>query len=484
MRSAATAAPLSGAWRRVAVFVTSDVSKFLPFALATAGTACLAATSIFRHDHFGSNAYDLGLFDQTVWGYSRLDVIPNTILRLPTTLGDHFHPILMALGPLYWIWSDPRMLLIVQAALLALASLPIFFWARQQLGLWPAVLFQVAYLSFWAVLSGNLFDFHELSFAAPILSIALYALLTRRTRLLLAMVVLGLLTREDLALTFAAIGLYLAISQRRYRLGLGIAAGCLAWFAVMLKAVLPALAGRAYSHWHYPALGSGPGDALVNLFAHPLETIKLFFTPREKSVALFNLFVPWLGLPLLSPLVLLTIPSLAARFFSDKPSYWAQGFHYSLVIAPILVFAAIDTTARLRRFVTPRARKHVPLLLGAGVVVMGLYFSFARLKPLDELERYGSGTRIAEIHSCLATIPPRASVSATSALVPHLSQRRRIYVIDERPLIRARFLALDTSTWIYPLSVADVRSLIRKELRAGYAVRCSKGQTTVLERVR
>lgn len=456
----------------------------LPVALATAAAAGLSAASIFRHDHFGSNAYDLGLFDQTIWGYSRFEAIPNTILRLPTALGDHFHPILMSLAPLYWIWSDPRMLLIVQAVLLALASLPIFFWARQQLGLWPALLFQVAYLAFWAVLSGNLFDFHELAFAAPILSFSLYALLTKRTRLLVAMVVLGLLTREDLALTFAAIGIYLAISQRRYRLGFGIAAGCVAWFAVMLKAVLPALAGRAYSHWHYPALGSGPGDAIVNLFAHPIESIKLFFTPREKSVALFNLFVPWLGLPLLSPLLLLTIPSLAARFFSDKPSYWAQGFHYSLVIAPILVFAAIDTTARLRRLAISRVRKHVPLLLGAGVLMAGLYFSFGRLKPLDELERYGSAERIAEIRSCLAAIPPRASVSATSALVPHLSQRRRIYVIDERPLIRARFLALDTSTWIYPLSVADVRALIRKELREGYVVRCSKRRTTVLERVR
>lgn len=460
----------------------SDVSRFVPFGLATAAAAGLSAASIWRHDHFGSNAYDLGLFDQTVWGYSRLEVVPNTILRLPTTLGDHFHPILMALGPLYWIWSDPRLLLIVQAILLALASLPLFFWARQQLGLWPAVLFQTAYLIFWAVLSGNLFDFHELAFAAPILSFALYALLTKRTRLLLAMVALALLTREDLALTFAAIGLYLAVSQRRYKLGLSIAAVCIGWFAVMLKAVLPALAGRAYSHWSYPALGSGPGEALVNLVAHPIESVRLFFTPREKQIALFNLFVPWLGLPLLSPLVLLALPSLAARFFSDKPSYWAQGFHYSLAIAPIVAFAAVDTTVRLARFAGPRGRTLVPALAGAGILAAGLYFSFGRLKPLDELERYGSAERIAEIRSCLRTIPAGSPVSATSALVPHLSQRKRIYAIDGRPLIRARFLALDTSTWIHPLTVADVRALIRRELRAGYAVRCSKTRTVVLER--
>src|SRR5437867_2275235 len=89
--------PLKQAGRRAAVFATTDIAKFLPLALATAAAAGLSTASIFRHDHFGSNAYDLGLFDQTVWGYSRLEVIPNTILRLPTTLGDHFHPILMLL---------------------------------------------------------------------------------------------------------------------------------------------------------------------------------------------------------------------------------------------------------------------------------------------------------------------------------------------------------------------------------------------------
>jgi hypothetical protein len=88
----------------------------LQFALAGLATVGLAVASVFRHDHFGSNAYDLGLFDQTIWGYSRLELLPNTVVRLPNLLGDHFHPILVALAPLYWVWSDPRVLLVAQAA--------------------------------------------------------------------------------------------------------------------------------------------------------------------------------------------------------------------------------------------------------------------------------------------------------------------------------------------------------------------------------
>jgi uncharacterized membrane protein len=453
----------------------------LPYALAALAAVGYAAAAIFRHQHFGSNAYDLGIFDQTVWGYSRFELVENTVLRLPSALGDHFHPILIALAPLYWIWDDARTLLLAQAVLLALAGVPVFLWARRMVGLVPAVGLEAAYLAFWAVLGGSIFDFHELAVAAPVVSFALYALLTERTGLLLAMTALGLLTREDLALTFAGIGVYLVVVQRRYRLGTALVAVSAAWFVAMFKWAIPALAGsgRSYSHWTYTGLGSGPESAVWHLVAHPLDSLKLFFTPRDKVTALLNLFVPWLGLPLVSPLLIVMLPTLGARFFSDKPSHWApQGFHYSLVLAPMLAFAAVDTAARLRRHVHELA----PFALAAGAVVVGVYFSFVRLKPLDELRRYTSEAQIAAIRACLGTIPANASVAATSALVPHLTHRREIYVLDRRPRPDTDYYALDASTWTFPLTGADVETLAAERRRAGYRVACDAGSTTILAR--
>src|SRR6266852_9473984 len=109
------------------------LSTVLPLGLALIAAAAYAAISIYRHDHFASNAFDLGVQDQTIWGYSRLQMIPNTVEMIPNLLGDHFHPILMAVAPLFWIWDDARILLLVQAALLAIAAVPIFWWARQRL---------------------------------------------------------------------------------------------------------------------------------------------------------------------------------------------------------------------------------------------------------------------------------------------------------------------------------------------------------------
>lgn len=482
-RAAAAAPTIAVRARRAAVQALADRPLVLASGLAATAAAGLAWASIFRHQHLGSNAYDLGIFDQTIWGYSRFEMLPNTVVRLPNLLGDHFHPVLIALAPLYWLWDDARVLLVAQAALLAAASLPLFLWARRELGTAAALLFQAAFLVSWPVLGGNIFDFHELAVAAPIVALALYAVLTRNTRLLWVTVALALLTREDLALTFAALGIFVAVVQRRAALGVAVSAVSVAWFAIAYKLVIPAFADRSYTHWWYDALGSSPGDAAVQLVAHPVDSARLFFTPRDKQIAIFNLFAPWLALPLVSPLLLVTLPGLGARFFSDNPSHWApQGFHYSLVLVPILAFSAVDTTARLARVFADRLPDWFPVAAAGGILLAGLYFSFVRLKPLDELRRYATAAQIEAARSCLETIPAGSSVSATSALVPHLSHRRRIYVLDRRPLPQTEYYVLDRATWIYPLTQDDLRRLEAERRRKGYRVTCARGSTVVLAR--
>src|SRR2546423_14597512 len=106
--------------------------RVVPLGLALVAAVAYAAISIDRHDHFASNAFDLGVQDQTVWGYSRLQMIPNTVEMIPNLLGDHFHPILMAVAPLYWIWDDARVLLLMQAGLPAPARGPPFRGGRRR----------------------------------------------------------------------------------------------------------------------------------------------------------------------------------------------------------------------------------------------------------------------------------------------------------------------------------------------------------------
>ncbi len=458
--------------------------RAVPLGLALLAALAYAAISIDRHDHFASNAFDLGVQDQTIWGYSRLQIIPNTVEMIPNLLGDHFHPILMAVAPLYWIWDDARVLLVVQAALLAAAAVPIFWWARERLGLLPAIAIEAAYLVFWGVLSGVIYDFHHIAFAVPAISFGLYGVLTQRNRLFWAMLVVGLLTRENIALTFAAIGVYIAVVQHRWRLGAAVVAICVAWFAALIEVVMPAIAGAAYSHWTYQALGSGPASALVHLVRHPISSLQLLVDNPIKRKLWGGLLGAWLLLPLLSPISMVAIPTLLERLWSSNPALWSASFHYSLVIAPVLAFASIDGLARLQhRLSLPGWRGRVAAGGSLAVLAAGLILSFGVVRPLDELSTYISANQAATIQSCLNTIPPDASVSASNRLLPHLSHRREIYLLTMKS--DAEYIAIDLSTYLgqfFPGEEAQIRMIITQALANGYGIACSRGTTVVLHR--
>src|SRR3989441_1313948 len=433
--------------------------RVVPLGLALVAATAYAAISIDRHNHFASNAFDLGVQDQTVWGYSRLQIIPNTVEMIPNLLGDHFHPILMAIAPLYWIWDDARVLLVVQAALLAVAGLPIFWWARERLGLLAAIAIEAAYLVFWGVLSGVIYDFHHIAFAVPAISFGLYAVLTNRNRLFWAMLALGLLTRENVALTFAAIGVYIAVVQHRWRLGAAVIAICAAWFAALIEVIMPAIAGAPYGHWTYGALGSGPGSALLHIIRHPVSSLRLLVDNPIKRKLWGGILGAWLLLPLISPISIVAIPTLLERLWSSNPALWNASFHYSLVIAPILAFAAIDGLARLQhRLSLPRWRGRIGVGVSLALLAAGLTLSFGVVRPLDELATYISGSQASTVQSCLPSIPRDASVSASNKLLPHLSHRREIYLLTMKS--DADYIAIDLSTYLgqfFPGEEAQIR---------------------------
>ena len=53
-------------------------------------------------------------------------------------------------------------------------------------------------------------------------------------------------------------------------------------------------------------------------------------------------------------------------------------------------------------------------------------------------------------------------------------------MIDERPVPRTQYLAVNLDTWIFPRTVTDLRALVARSLGAGYGVVCARGHTVVL----
>jgi uncharacterized membrane protein len=477
----------------------------LTIALIVAYAVILGGLSLLRYWTFQSTAFDLGNMDQVVWNtlHGHFFAFTNRgkdYFGPPTRLAVHVEPILLPLSLLYLIYAGPETLLIAQTLALALGGLAVFVLARRALPRWPlvGVALVATYLASPLVIGENIFDFHPVALATPLLLAAVLALDARRHAWFALAALLATMSKEDIGFTVALLGLYIAFGQRRRWFGLTTAALALGWSLLCFLVILPAnLHGYAVGNnfWQrYAELGSTPGQAMLHLMTQPW----LFFTvilTLPKLGYIGNLLMTAGFLGLLAPLALLpALPELAINILSNQPEQYTGVYHYNSVLAAFLLVAGVlgcakvarhfeqdrDGWAALSRFGRVRALlgkrflwRRVPrwgwwlaLKAGAGwawvvrrvsprvamsVLVALLLLVAARnlLAAEPFLQQFwpplSVGTREAQINQLLAQIPPDASVSASDTLDPHLGHRAELYLFPDlgRGTTPAQYIVID-----------------------------------------
>ncbi|MCJ1685985.1 DUF2079 domain-containing protein [Rathayibacter sp. VKM Ac-2927] len=464
-------------------------SPIVPLALLA--FAVYSVYSISRADQLLTAGYDLGIFDQAVRAYSQFRP-PLSPLKGDdfTLLGDHFHPILVVLAPLYWIWDDARVLLVAQAALVAGSSVFVWRVARRRVGVGASCLLAVGYLLGRPLQSLADFDFHEVAFAVPVLAWAVDAFDRRSDRQLVAASAVLLLIREDMGAVVLILGLLRAARRPRI-VGVLLACSGAAAFAVVVGVVIPSIGGRGYAYWDYGALGASGGEVVRTMLERPWMVVGLFFTPIVKTMTLLGLLSPLLLFPLLSPVSLLALPLLAERFLSDRPALWTSGFHYDAPVWVVLVLGAIDGGGRLlRRLPSSEWRARSALVVGAVVFAVPVIGTIVCLDdeafPLARMVTGDTWSRTAHRRDQVAAIervPASTCIAADDRLVPLLTWSNRVSLpgVLSRP---PDFLLLDLSQE----EAGSVRGLelrtttIRDDALAdGYRVVARFGEVEVLE---
>ncbi|MFJ3217536.1 DUF2079 domain-containing protein [Kitasatospora sp. NPDC086801] len=399
-------------------------TALLPWALAAVLFAAYTALSVSRHLHLRTNAFDLGIFEQAVRGYAE-GRAPVSELKGPGfhLLGDHFHPILATLAPLYRLLPSPLTLLVAQAVLFAVSAVPVTRAAVRAAGRWAGAGIGVAYGLSVGLQQAVAFDFHEIAFAVPLLAFSLERLMLRQWRSAVGFALPLLLVKEDLAATVAVVGCYLFWHGRR-RLGTGVVALAVATVALVVLVVIPAL--NPDGVYTYLSNVDGPsGDPVGRLFL-----------PAQKWGTVAVLLAPTAFLALRSPLILLALPTLGWRFWSTNPVYWGTGFHYGAVLMPIVFIAFADALTRLRFRL--RARHGLRRWTVRGSVAVGLAVTAAALpaQPLAELARPATWQRDATVDAVsalLRRIPDGAEVAAPNGLAAQLTGRTRVYLFPRYP---------------------------------------------------
>ena len=344
----------------------------------SAFAAGMSALAVLQQRAFSTGRFDVGNLTQAVWSTAHGRFLEVTDLqgRQISRLGAHFDPLVAALAPLWWLWPSPGLLLVVQAVAVALGAVPVFLLARKHLGTdWAGLGFALVYLLYpptqWLVVD----DFHPVALATPLLLGAIWFLDEDRLLPFALCAGAACLTKEQVGLVVAMLGLWHGVAHGRRRAGVVIAvAGALV--AVVATAVIVphyAPGGGSPFEGRYSAVGGSPAGVLETAFVHPLRVLRAATEQRDLSY-LLDLLAPLGGLPLLSPLLAATaLPELALNLLADTRTQTSIHFHYTAGAIPGLVAGAVLGAARVQRRL-PRSwpalgRGLVVLVLVAGIVL-------------------------------------------------------------------------------------------------------------------
>ena len=264
------------------------------------------------------------------------------------------------------------------------------------------------------------------------------------------------------------------VRGERWRGGILIGASLLAFF-VITSAVIPAFSDSG--QYGYTSAFS---DSLRRPWLVPVTLV----TPPVKVVTALMWLAPFAFLSLGSPLAVLLIPFALSRFLSVSELHWGTSFHYTAPLAPILVVSASDALARIaRRIDRPGVRKRlIAWAAGCCVLVSSLLPGNQPFWSLFSPDHYRQTPFQRTGYSALDFLPDGASVVAQAAVVPHISQRDSIYMLDPAaPDAEFVIAGTDLSPWPND-NYADVQLLLDDRQRRGYSVIFEENGWTVLRR--
>lgn len=409
--------------------------------------------------HSLTASYDQGIFLQVLWNGLRGHPFESTLSsqlsssvihegQLPAVgyhrLGQHFTPALMLWAPLVAILG-PLALPIVQVGLMSGAGLVLHRLASVTLEDPRLAAFLAC--SFYAANAvigptwGNFTDLCQLPLAVFLLMLALHQ---RWGWLTALMAVLIPLIREDTGVVLVGVAVWLLIrhpSRWPVAILMGLYGG--GWVVLVTTVLMPMFSEDTSRRFMVENFGHFIGDrdragsleVLGSALSRPFNLLRELVSPPGQTLRyLLAQTLPLLFLPLLSLdcWLLMGLPLAGLLLAQGKPSPLSVNVRYALLVVPGLFAGAVFWWQRHRTLFEGRRLRS----LWIGAMVLSLLFtlisnphrSLSVLIPdsfdpwiySSPLQRWRHGETARRI---LGTVPPGASVSASTPLVPLLARR-------------------------------------------------------------
>ena len=450
--------------------------------------------TLHRHFTFYSS-YDQGIFNQVFWNGTHGRFFQSTLSSQLSTnvvhggevpevdyhrLGQHFTPALLLWLPIYYLFPHPATLTVLQATFVTAAGLVLYALARIYLEPAISLLITISFYCANAVLGPTLANFHDISQIPLYVFTLLLAMEKRWWWLFGLLIILILAVREDSGITLFGIGMYMVVSRRYPRLGLGVCCLSFLYIVALTNLIMPLFSDDISKRFMLERFGQyADGDEastleiLRNMITNPGLLIVELFTPFFGTIKyLVGQWLPLAFIPALAPASwsIAGFP-LLKLFLGKGQSVLAISLRYAMSVVPGLFYGAIlwwagqgfgnfgkDLKDCKPRRLHPKFRRFWVICICLSLLFTitsnpsrTLYFLIPdSIQPWVYVSLPQQWQRVPQIRSLLAQIPSDASVSATTYLIPHLSGRREIIRLpaleirnDAGEIIKADYLIAD-----------------------------------------
>lgn len=461
---------------------------------AIAFLLCTLSLTLHRHFYFYSS-YDQGIFNQVFWNNTHGNFFQSTLSsqlstnvvhsgEVPYTayhrLGQHFTPALLLWLPIYYLFPDPATLTVLQAVFVTAAGLVLYALARVYLEPAIAVLITISFYGANAVFGPTLANFHDIS-QIPLFVFSLLLAMEKRWWWLFGiMIVCILAVREDSGITLFGIGMYMILSRRFPRIGLGVCTLSFLYMLALTNLIMPIFSDDISKRFMLERFGQyADGESastleiIRNMITSPGLLLTELVTPFGDTFKYFlGQWLPLAFVPAVAPAswAIAGFP-LLKLLLGKGQTVLVISIRYAMSVTPGLFYGAILWWAGQgfgnfgRSLSECKPRKLRPKFRRFWVfcICLSIFFTITSnpsrtlsfmipdaIQPWVYVSPVKQWQHVPYIRRMLAQIPDDASVSASTYIIPHLSGRREIIRIpgieiknDRQEIIQVDYIVAD-----------------------------------------
>lgn len=437
-------------------------------------TAVLSYISILKHNLFLTTAWDLGIYEQSIWSTANAGKFFWYTVELPINpngcfFGIHFSPVLFLVIPVYKIFQSTASLLVFQSFIIALGAVPLYLIGLKETeNPKYALLFSFLYLICPPLLGVNLFDFHTQAFLPLFFFFAFYYFSSKKFFKYFLFIILALSIVEFVPFIVIFFGLYGIWTERkeikcsiknlnyRFLFNKTVAASILtiilgiSWYIIARTVIFicnpTVLPNRNWAQFGDPV--HNPLGLLWNIVVNPLRTLQLILPSLgDKILYIFGLLIPVGLLSFLDiPSLLIGAPWFLAVFLSNYPPYYAViGYQYVAFAVPFVFISAVRGSKRLsilKNMVTSffslnfsfrgMSKKVLAIsYMSVLVISYAVLFYQPHFGALASKVNWCSSQHLMALNRILELVPSDASIMTQNNIHPHVSPRMYAYAMWE-----------------------------------------------------